>query len=104
MVLGEFKVAHTVTDNASNIVAEFSLPGFSEVDTEQDTNLVETDQEISEDIVLSSEHDLSFVHTIQLVMKGGEKNASQLYQVPPKFLKPGIIGVPILCSNIDPRV
>ena len=85
-------MSNAITDNAANMVAAFSLPGYGaathddDEDDDDDDDLVEAKDSISEDIVLSTEHDPCFAHTIQLVVKDGLKDAGQLNKVLGKSL------------------
>ena len=63
------------------MVAAFALPGFSSLSVEEDEDLVETKEFLSEEMVLSTENDPCFAHTIQLVVKDGLKDAGPLNKV-----------------------
>ena len=63
------------------MVAAFSLPGFCNIPNEDDDDIVETKEPVSGEIVLSTEHDPCFAHTIQPVVKDGLKDAGPLSKV-----------------------
>ncbi|CAG2238141.1 UFL1 [Mytilus edulis] len=81
-----FKIAAIVSDNASNMVKAFSIPGFDDfkVDHESsDEEIDDVDKEIeddqSDDLHLSDclpKHSRCFAHTLQLVVKDGLKDCS----------------------------
>lgn len=93
-VVNEFniaeKVTHIVSDNASNMVKAFKLPGYnansqsdrddtSDTDGRSDTEL---DDDVSSDVFAHlPQHDGCFAHTVQLVVKGGMKAAGALRSV-----------------------
>ena len=92
------KVTHINTDNASNMVKAFRLPGFeatvqvddADSDEEADTDSDDYDSDDSEDsgdgadlfdLLPESQHDPCFAHTLQLVVKDGMKEATYLRKV-----------------------
>ena len=98
------KVTNIVTDNASNMIAAFALPGFTEPmiksvttadpfendgdDHLEADDLVSTD-DLTEELydVLPTEHSPCFAHSLQLVVKDGLKEAGQLNRVISKTAK-----------------
>ena len=95
----EKKVKYIVSDNASNMIKAFSLPGFEESTTgdallDSDN---ETDNEDDDDTTTGSttdpstidedvfeylpEHQSCFAHTLQLVVKDGMKDIGSLHKV-----------------------
>lgn len=81
------KVTNIITDNASNMLSAFSLPGFTEIiassvaeeDDDDSDDLdpqTETDPELY--VVLPTDHSSCFAHTLQLVVKDGFKEAEYL--------------------------
>ena len=94
------KVRHIVTDTASNMVKAFSLPGYEEeiqeneiISDEEDDehDLEECDSESSTliDQAIPADHHGCFAHKLQLVIKDGFKQASQIERIIrkcPKFV------------------
>lgn len=87
------KISNIITDNASTIVNVFRLPGFDECsspallgefnsynDVEADENEIEA-VNLSQCMALLPQHDSSFAHTIQLVVRDGLKNARAINEV-----------------------
>lgn len=79
------KVTNIVTDNASNMIKAFSLPGFETEDTDkdfdEDCEMDEAEpQDITDDSV-TTEHVPCFAHTLQLVIKDGMKQAGPINSV-----------------------
>ena len=87
------KLDHITTDNASNMVKAFRLPGFGADDTcastpESDDTYDETPEPVSiQDSVTSVHHEPCFDHTLQLVVKDGLAKAGQLTRVIAKASK-----------------
>lgn len=86
------KVTNIITDNASNMIKAFRLPGFDveleneESDSDDDDDVEDDENEIlaanlSECMVYLPQHDSCFAHTIQLVVKDGFKNAKAINKV-----------------------
>ena len=86
------KIVTTVTDNASNVVKAFKLPGFSKGNDDQPESELSSEDEDSIDDVepvdieeagleFLPEHDTCFAHTLQLVVKDGFKEAGSLNKV-----------------------
>ena len=83
------KVTHVVSDNASNMVKAFKLPGYvnshsdsddtSDTDRSSDTEL--DDDDPSDVFAHLPQHDGCFTHTVQLVVKDGMKAAGTLRSV-----------------------
>ena len=71
------KVTHIVTDNTSNMLKAFRLPGFDvfiadELDSEPSDEEDEGDIQsvaITNSLIYLPEHDSCFIHTLQLVVK-----------------------------------
>lgn len=90
------KITNIITDNASNMISAFSLPGFTELvsssvpdsDINDDADVeinTETDPELYQ--VLPSDHSSCFAHTLQLVVKDGFKGAEHLNETIKKVSK-----------------
>ena len=90
-VVAEFglssKVEHIVTDSAANMRKAFiSLPGFCQYDDEESedesddegTDSAYTVQNVHDDVFTSFQHNPCFAHTLQLVVKDGFKNQTQI--------------------------
>ena len=85
------KVTNIITDNASNMIKAFRLPGFgveheNEESDSDDDDVKDDENEIlaanlSECMVYLPQHDSCFARTIQLVVKDGFKNAKAINKV-----------------------
>ena len=83
------KVIHIVTDNASNMLKAFRLPGFDvliadELDSEPSDEEDEVDiqsVDVTNSLSYLPEHDSCFIHTLQLVVKDGFKQAGIINKV-----------------------
>ena len=78
------KVSHIITDNASNMISAFALPGLITPpadDTDEDDDLLISDEELLDISALPAEHSPCFAHTLQLVIKDAFKGAAQLNRV-----------------------
>ncbi|KAK2192686.1 hypothetical protein NP493_25g04019 [Ridgeia piscesae] len=83
------KVTHVVSDNASNMVKAFKLPGYvnSHSDSDDTSDTVgSSDTELDDDdpsdvFAHLPQHDGCFAHTVQLVVKDGMKAAGTLRSV-----------------------
>lgn len=81
------KVTNIITDNISNMLKAFSLPGFeadvptnSDEDEDPDSNPTES-HDITDEII-AAEHEPCFAHTLQLVnIKDGMKQAGPINKV-----------------------
>ena len=86
------KISHIITDNASNMVKAFTLPGMDDLATDRDED--EDEDDCFEEEPLSDEFDQSqaqrspcFAHTLQLVVKDGLKETKQMKQILKKVSK-----------------
>ncbi len=89
------KVTAVITDNASNMVAGFSLPGYEA--PQPDDNDIDTDSELIDldpldaDLdyheTLPAKHIPCFAHTLQLVINDGFKSVPQLNRILNKTAK-----------------
>ena len=86
------KISHVVTDNASNMLKAFSLPGFEDChdntdegdDSDNEDGADDTDTEPEEDPTMYAyiqQHLSCFAHTLQLVIKDGFKQAGAINKV-----------------------
>ncbi len=79
------KIASVTTDNASNMIRAFSLPGLEDNTNEDDSEDDEMDLQASAtgDTLdhLPTEHDTCFAHSLQLVIHDGFKSAGQVNKV-----------------------
>ncbi|KAJ8273908.1 hypothetical protein GJAV_G00106820 [Gymnothorax javanicus] len=90
------KVTHIITDNASNIVKAFTLPGMEDLATSEDED-VEEEEEEEDDLQeqplpdelkhLQAQRSPCFAHTLQLVVKDGLKEAAAVQKVIKKVSK-----------------
>ncbi|KAK2151242.1 hypothetical protein LSH36_371g03022, partial [Paralvinella palmiformis] len=74
------KVSNVITDNASNLLKAFRLPGFStepDSDDEDESKAVD----LNDDLQLLTEHDSCFAHSLQLIVKDGFKDTASLNKV-----------------------
>ena len=76
------KISNVITDNASNMIKAFCLPGFTanqltESDHDDEDNEDPDDDpesvDLGDDLPLVAQHDPCFVHSLQLVVKDGFK-------------------------------
>ena len=95
------KITNIITDNASNMLKAFQLPGFdtetvtnSNSDIESDTSDDDSDNSdeievagLRESMTYLSNHDSCFAHSLQLVVKDGFKNAGTINKVLVKAAK-----------------
>ena len=68
------KITNIVTNNASNMIKAFRLPGFvvDECDSESDLDDDESDIDIDKNVFMYlPSHDSCYAHTVQLVVKDG---------------------------------
>jgi len=74
------KVSNVITDNASNMLKAFRLPGFNtEPDSDEEDESEAVD--LNHNLPLLTEHDPCFAHSLQLVVKDGFKDAASLNKV-----------------------
>ena len=80
------KVTHIVTDNASNMLKAFRLAVFgvliadeldSEPSDEEDEGDIQS-VDVTNSLIYLPEHDSCFIHTLQLVVKDGFKQAGMI--------------------------
>ena len=87
------KVKHIITDHAANMLKAFNLPGFTQESEEEDDfgddEDVNIDEHVTREVVntLPAKHHGCFAHSLQLVIKDGFKNASQISRVISKCSK-----------------
>ena len=79
------KIAVIITDNASNMIKAFSLPGFPD-ESDDDDDDTDDSLEISDPLIdiyddLHNEHIPCYAHTLQLVIKDGFKQAGNISKV-----------------------
>ena len=86
------KISHIITDNASNMVKAFTLPGMEDLtidddDEDEDEEQLE-EQPLPDDLEdLQGQRSPCFAHTLQLVVKDGLKEAKQLNKIIKKVSK-----------------
>ena len=84
------RVGHIITDNASNMVKAFSLPGYTDTladsdneasDSEDTLDVGDTNSDGGDLFAYFPQHDGCFAHTTQLIVKDGMKDAGALRTV-----------------------
>ena len=78
------KITNIVTDNASNMIKAFRLPGFvvDECDPESDSDDDDSEVDIDNNVFMYlPSHDSCYAHTVQLVVKDGLKEADTIKAV-----------------------
>ena len=85
------KISHIITDNATNMVKAFTLPGMDDLatdDDEDDDDDYLMEQPLPDDLVyLQGQRSPCFAHTLQLVVKDGLKEAKQMTKIIRKVSK-----------------
>ena len=92
-----YKITNIVTDNASNMIAAFALPGFTSHHNSEKSSIEDgedrDDLDAADDVDLElcdslpAERNPCFAHTLQLVVRDGLKEAGQLSRVLGKTAK-----------------
>ena len=88
------KVTHITTDNASNILKVFSMPGYNKnvaISTNVETHSSDSELDKTDQVVFNilcnnvfyflPKHDGCFAHTLQLVVRDGMKEAANLSKI-----------------------
>ncbi|KAK2157685.1 hypothetical protein LSH36_186g00054 [Paralvinella palmiformis] len=71
---------NVITDNGSNMLKAFRLPGFSTEPESDDEDELEA-VDLNHDLQLLTEHDPCFAHSLQLVVKDGFKDTASSNKV-----------------------